>query len=77
MTLEMKIAEEKAIAKFELKVSVLKSLIGKISNFDLATALHISDDQFSELTELIESHPEMEDWEIAQEYVFNGKTYNS
>ena len=30
-----------------------------------------------ELTELIESHPEMEDWEIAQEYVFNGKTYNS
>ena len=77
MTLDMKIDEEKALSKVEEKVAVLRA--GRRKNKDdfLKMVLYLSDEQFNEISALLDDHPEMEDWEIAQEYVFNGKTYNN
>ena len=77
MTLDMKIKEEKALTRAEVKVFAIRAGRGKNNDAFLKMVLSLSDEQFNEISTLLDDHPEMEDWEIAQEYVFNGKTYNS
>ena len=70
MTLAMKFKEEREIARMESKVSVVRTLRGVVPEQTIAKSLGIDSDQLARLYTLIDTNPDMDDWDIATKFIY-------
>lgn len=65
MTLALKIKESKAIAALDTIVSAIRNGKGKGKDDFIIQILNIDKEQFDEISTLIDTRPDMDDWDIA------------
>ncbi len=66
MTFAMKMKESNEIAVFAKVVASIRKGKGKVQDECLAQILDIDKEQFVKIMTMIEEHPEMDDWDIAE-----------
>ena len=67
MTLAMKIDEERDIAELKKSVSAVRKGRNKGNDAFLKEILSLNEEQFSCISNMLDTYPEKSDWEIAKE----------
>ena len=70
MTLAMKLDEEREISRLEEKISAIRNGKGKGADDFIISILGIDRDRFVEISNMIDSHPEKDDWDIANTILY-------
>ena len=70
MTLAMKLDEEREISRLEEKISAIRNGKGKGADDFIISILGIDRDRFVERSNMIDSHSEKDDWDIANTILY-------